>query len=442
VLEHDRGENNPAASARLPSGKCILRFTAPAWEGFAVDAREQKGMVLAATRTITRKGDNWLVPSHIGHVKYEVHLDPKTPTCTCPDHETTGGACKHIHAARFVSQRDLFDFRHEPPTELFEATSKPTYRQDWPAYNAAQVNEKTKFQSMLRDLCSRFEEPPRQGRGRPRIPLADAIFAAVFKVYSTVSGRRFMCDLCDARDKGYIKRMPCYNSIFGILESPATTDMLLTLITESAQPLKAVETNFACDSSGFSASRFDRWFEHKWKQVRIQRAWVKCHIMCGVKTNIITAVEIHGQYTADTTQLPNLLASTARRFKVNEVSADLAYSSHDNLLAVALVGGKPMIPFKKNVTPKQGGLWAKMYHYFHLHREEFLKRYHLRSNVETTFHMLKSKFGDGVRSKCDVAMKNEVLCKILGHNLCCLIQALYELGIDPVFWEQQQTAAG
>jgi hypothetical protein len=30
-------------------------------------------------------------------------------------------------------------------------------------------------------------------------------------------------------------------------------------------------------------------------------------------------------------------------------------------------------------------------------------------------------------------MKNEVLAKILCHNLCCLISAWYELGIEPVF---------
>ena len=34
----------------------------------------------------------------------------------------------------------------------------------------------------------------------------------------------------------------------------------------------------------------------------------------------------------------------------------------------------------------------------------------------------------------DVAMTNEVLCKILCHNICCLIQAMYELGIEPTFW--------
>lgn len=66
-------------------------------------------------------------------------------------------------------------------------------------------------------------------------------------------------------------------------------------------------------------------------------------------------------------------------------------------------------------------------------REQFLQHYHKRSNVESTMSMIKAKFRDHVRSKSDVAMKNEVLCKILCHNICCVIAAMYELGIQPVF---------
>lgn len=47
---------------------------------------------------------------------------------------------------------------------------------------------------------------------------------------------------------------------------------------------------------------------------------------------------------------------------------------------------------------------------------------------------MKAKFGDGLCSKLDVAMKNGVLCKCLCHNICCLIQSMYELDIEPVFW--------
>ena len=47
--------------------------------------------------------------------------------------------------------------------------------------------------------------------------------------------------------------------------------------------------------------------------------------------------------------------------------------------------------------------------------------------------MIKAKFGDLVRSKLDIAMKNEALCKILCHNICCLISAFYELKIEANF---------
>jgi hypothetical protein len=51
--------------------------------------------------------------------------------------------------------------------------------------------------------------------------------------------------------------------------------------------------------------------------------------------------------------------------------------------------------------------------------------------------LVKAKFRDHVRSKTDVAMKHEVLCKFLCHNICCLIQSQCELGIEPVFWQDE-----
>lgn len=78
-----------------------------------------------------------------------------------------------------------------------------------------------------------------------------------------------------------------------------------------------------------------------------------------------------------------------------------------------------------------------MFHYFCFKQDEFQAHYHKRSNVESTFSMIKAKFRDSVRSKTDMAMKNEVLCKILCHNICCLIQAMYELNVEPTFWGEK-----
>src|SRR5262249_30238548 len=154
------------------------------------------------------------------------------------------------------------------------------------------------------------DEPIITGKGRRPIPMADAIFSAVYKVYSTVSGRRFMTDLREAHAAGIITRLPSYNSIFRCLESEDATPILMALIRQSSLPLKAVEVDFAVDSSGFTTSRFTKWFDHKYGKPRQEHDWVKVHLVCGVKTNIVAAVEIRDKDAQDCPLLPDLVKAT------------------------------------------------------------------------------------------------------------------------------------
>jgi len=402
-----------------------------------MEPREQRGLELAATRSIHKKGAIWVVPSQTGKGTYRVHLMPKIASCTCPDFETRGVKCKHIFAATFVLRREQNEDGSVTVTQAvaMSAITQTTYPQAWTAYNAAQTNEKDKFQSLLFDLCNGVAEPHVKKAGRPKLPLSDAIFSVTFKVYSTVSARRFMSDLREAQGRGFIAKTPHYNSIFNYLENPELTPILRNLITQSSLPLKSVEVDFAADSSGFTTSRFTRWFDHKYGVTREQHDWVKCHLMCGVKTNIVTAVEIRDRNANDSPILPDLCKMTAHNFLVREVSADKGYASRNNTEAIASMGATPYISFAAHHKGNGGGTWEKMYHYFQFRRSEFLQHYHKRSNVESTFSMMKRKFGDSLRSKTDVAMVNETLCKVLCHNLVVLIHEMYELGIDPVFWE-------
>jgi hypothetical protein len=64
-------------------------------------------------------------------------------------------------------------------------------------------------------------------------------------------------------------------------------------------PLKTVEMVFAPDSTGFRCSRFVRWYDEKYGVERSGHDWVKAHATCGVKTNIVTAVEIAGRDAGD-----------------------------------------------------------------------------------------------------------------------------------------------
>jgi transposase len=163
--------------------------------------------------------------------------------------------------------------------------------------------------------------------------------------------------------------------------------------------------------------------------------WIKAHIMCGVTTNIVTSVEITDAYGADSPQFIPLVEVTARTFDIEQVSADKAYSARVNLAAVTTFGGTPYIPFRidARARSRDATLWDQLYHFYHLHRETFLQHYHRRSLVESTFSMMKAKFGDALRSKTDTALVNELLCKVLCHNICVLIQSMYELGVPICF---------
>jgi transposase len=43
-------------------------------------------------------------------------------------------------------------------------------------------------------------------------------------------------------------------------------------------------------------------------------------------------------------------------------------------------------------------VWDQLYHFYHLHRETFLAHYHKRSLAESTFWMIKAKFGGTIRT--------------------------------------------
>ena len=403
-----------------------------------MQARELKGLEIASQHEITREGNIYTVPSQTSSKKYYVNFCIQA--CTCLDYEKNGLKCKHVFAVENMLLRESGATLPQP-----EEVVKPTYKQEWRGYRLAQVNEKAKFLELLHALCSQIEEPM-QHMGRPRIPLADRVFSTVFKVYSTVSGRRFMSDLIEAKRRGYLHLMPNFVSLTRYLESEEMTTTLKSLIVESSLPLKSVEYDFAVDSSGFSTGVYQKWVDAKWGSSYVnengatpkinRKDWLKVHLMCGVNTHIVTSVEITDAHSGDSLQFRPLVETTSNNFVMNSVCADKAYSGSKNLQLVLLKGAQPYIAFRSNANATgkaQTAVWKSMYHYYMMNQERFMQHYHKRSNVETTFSMIKRKFGERLRSKHKTAQVNEVLCKILCHNLSCLIHSMYELGVEVDF---------
>ena len=414
-----------------------------------MDARQQKGLEIAALAGLTNKNGLWLVPSQSGTKKYTVDPSPESPHCTCRDFEFRRTRCKHIVAVQVTIERTKtvtttkIEAKDGKPaiteTVTTETVKRTTYRQEWKQYNEAQAYEKSEFLALLHGLTNSIDEPV-QTFGRPRLSFADTLFSVVYKVYSTVSTRRFATDLRDAFQKGFLSKLPSYSTLFDYLKMPELTPYLQHLITESSKALKAVETDFAVDSSGFSTGQFKRWLDVKYGQDEDRRQWLKLHLMCGVRTNVVTSVEVSNGYSNDYPYYKGLVDKTAQSgFEMKEVSADKAYLGNSNFEATLKHGAIPYIPFKTNSTENGNSkLWARIFHFYNFQREEFLTHYHKRSNVETTFSMIKAKFGQRLLSKTPVAQVNEALCKVLCHNICCVIQSMHELGIEPTFHADMQ----
>lgn len=315
-----------------------------------------------------------------------------------------------------------------------QLTKNRKYTQQWPEYNQAQTREKLMFFQLLNELLNII---PRRiyTYGRPRKRLRDMMFCCMVKIYLNTSSRRTISDLELAQRAHYIHDVPHFNTLLNYFNDSAMTIVLPYLVSVSSLPLKHVEERFAIDATGFGTGRFNRWLNVRTQKDSKKRGFRKCHAVCGVKTNIITSVEVTVGKAGDSTMFNPLLTKTCQNFNVKEISADKAYSSKANLELAEELGAMPYIPFKSNTTGHARGspTWARMFQFFTQNYVEFASHYHKRSNIETCFAMIKRKFGDFCRCRTDRSMDNEILCKVLAHNLVVLIHEIFELNLEVNF---------
>ena len=49
--------------------------------------------------------------------------------------------------------------------------------------------------------------------------------------------------------------------------------------------------------------------------------------------------------------------------------------------------------------------------------------------MESTFSIIKRVFGETLRSKNEEAQTNELLLKVIAHNIVCVVHSIFELGV-------------
>ncbi len=116
--------------------------------------------------------------------------------------------------------------------------------------------------------------------------------------------------------------------------------------------LRTVEWDFAVDSSGFSTGQYEKWLHAKYGNSKIidRESWLKVHLMCGCKTNVMTSVEISHAHAGDSPYYKPLVETTSQNFVMQSVAADKAYSSEKNMHLTLVKGAQPYIAFRSNAT--------------------------------------------------------------------------------------------
>lgn len=392
-------------------------------------------MALADSSGVQKVSDGfWLVRSQRGTGKYKVSREKDGEwVCDCEDFLNWEEPCKHIYRAylQWFPETKL----SAAPGEAMPPHSHTT--QDWASYDAAQQEEWRLFHRILRGLVDSVVEGPAgpRGRGRPSIPVADQAFCAVQKVYSHLSCRRSHGLIEMANERDQVGQVPYWNVSSKFLCEPDSTAILHRMIEMSALPMQALEITLAVDSTGFRTTCFG-YYNRETHGERKRNIWLKAHAIVGTKTHAVVRVKITDGNGSDAPQFPELLSGAVESgFKPEEVVADKGYLSRGNLDAATALGVAPYIPYKRNSTGQARGssIYRKLYHYFQLHREEFDRHYHQRSNVESVFGAIKAKFGETLKSKTRQAQENELLAKIVAYNITVLVHEMFEHSVVPEF---------
>jgi transposase len=127
----------------------------------------------------------------------------------------------------------------------------------------------------------------------------------------------------------------------------------------------------------------------------------------------------------EVTQLETLLEPL---WDLGNVYADSGYLSGNNCWVIVMKGGTPFIRPKRNTNGKtvKGRAFAEMIERYKQDKEEWMHKYHQRSNIEAVFSSLKRRLGGFVTSIKRQIQQIEIALKIIVYNLMILVKKRVE----------------
>lgn len=338
------------------------------------------------------------------------------------------GRCWHWYAARLKEVGDDDEFYAE-----FRTETPPV---DVSKQNEAYALEDEIVPQLARQLCATIPWDPPAGRGRPPVPLPDRCWQVLMQVESERGCRRGARRF---KSRDYLtggKVRSDVNALSRFLNKKETTLLLQELLLLSSMPAASVETGIGVDGTGMDACRSSYYESESSKRgQKLRKPRIHVTMASGHQTNLITAAGISfpredarsesKAAPGETTYFVPLIEQTMRaKFRaLAKITGDAAYGNQYNYQVGDRHGVTCFLEPKKNIKNvgrrdsaySRGALMALG------QPARFRAERGPHQNVEATNHSLKQVIGSEVRSKSQRAIKNEILCKLILHNLRLLV---------------------
>lgn len=308
-------------------------------------------------------------------------------------------------------------------------------KRNWRLYNYASTKE---FGLVLKltDNLIRFLGIKTYGykTGRPPVQMRDMVFSCILKIYLEKSIRTSEGIVEELLfSKKYISKKAHYNTVINYMNNPEMTKYLYKIIKETASIMSPFEDSISIDGTGISTFTKKHWVDDRLNEKEFKK-YKKLQLISGNKTHIILSAGVFDGETSekDKKHFEKLLNNMPNNFVVKEMMGDGAYYVGDFAEIVKARNIEPYFKPPKNASTKtQAGVeLRKMVRKWKRFKDAWNPEYHKRSNIESSINSMKSKFLYYARSKKDIALKNEILCKVICHNLSVIIRGIYERNID------------
>lgn len=305
---------------------------------------------------------------------------------------------------------------------------------DYKVINQAQQWEKRFFFKILNCAIQTLNIPDGyKGTGRPSIPLSEKLKICCIKQYNLKGARRSVYDVEFAKTSGYLFVPNISNNYFNrineYLRDKTLTPYLQQLIQALSEPLTQKEHLFAIDGTGFKVASGKVRYKDIRTNRKAKREYIGLHIIAGVKSKIISHAIVAKGQDHDINFFKPLVLETNKIFRIDELYGDGAYFSQENLDLCDSLNIKAYIRPREDAIQEKFGnpIWNNSIDRYMKDLEKGdERRYTLRNNVECTFHMIKTVFSDVLRHKTFDGRINELLARVVCHNVRCLVYAYFK----------------